>query len=510
MRRRFLHLGIAALVGAALALVLLSLGAATPVSANPGIHCVNQSGTNCASACDGGCHASVQAAVDAAIDGDLIRIAGGHYTPGGTVAAINKPLTLEGAYDSTCGTFDPDMHETILDAEWGGPVISITNAGEVMLHFLTLTHGDGSGTCAWGGCGGGVYASGSHLYVGCCFVTGNVGNTGDDEGMGGGIYAHDGTAQIWGSRIVSNTANVFSEYAGFGGGIYAHYMTAVSVRENAIQDNAGHATLEGLGGGVYLWVASDAELLTNTIRGNYGSRGTNPGNGGGVYLQHSSVVLSGNLIDSNQAQTNPYGSGAGGGVYVLHSDVHLTRNRIVGNAARAGAAARIVSTDPVTLSNNLIANNETGSNGSGVQLVNYSPPGNRVLMVNNTIAHSGDNGIVVTLYYGALTMTNNLVTGHDVGLDTQYPFTGTITADHNLFWNTSDPITGSNGIREDPLLTSRYYPGEDSPALDQGLDIVWLTVDLEGNPRPSGAYDLGAFEGVRWDVTLPLVLRSFP
>ena len=47
-----------------------------------------------------------------------------------------------------------------------------------------------------------------------------------------------------------------------------------------------------------------------------------------------------------------------------------------------------------------------------------------------------------------------------------------------------------------------------SPAADTGLDIPWLTVDLEGNPRPPGECDIGAYEGtVPWEVYLPLVLR---
>lgn len=45
--------------------------------------------------------------------------------------------------------------------------------------------------------------------------------------------------------------------------------------------------------------------------------------------------------------------------------------------------------------------------------------------------------------------------------------------------------------------------------MNYGLDVPWLTVELGGNPRPQdGGYDIGAFEGMRWEVYLPLVLHN--
>ena len=52
------------------------------------------------------------------------------------------------------------------------------------------------------------------------------------------------------------------------------------------------------------------------------------------------------------------------------------------------------------------------------------------------------------------------------------------------------------------------YPlAGDSPAINAGLTIPWLTVDLYGDSRPQGsAYDIGSDEYV-CRIHLPLVVR---
>jgi len=513
MNKRMFHCTLAALLGLALAALLLWLGAATPAQANPGIRCINQTGTGCGGDC-GFCYTSVQAAVDAAASDDEIRIAGGTYRPGGTVAAIaSKELVIRGGYAPDFGDFDPDMYETVLDAQWGGSVISITNAGDVMLQHLTLTHGDGLGNCpAWpGSCGGGIYATGANLHVGQCIITNNVGGmTGGANG--GGIYADAGNrvVEIWESRIVSNTAamssSVSSEY-GYGGGIYIREGIAL-LWENEVLDNVGGVN-HGGSGGIHLSGVTHADVLTNTIRGNRANLSIYYGGGGGLTIDgySAAVYVAGNRIEDNRAG---HLVGLGGGVYVWESDAHLARNIISNNTTGTnnwkGGGVYILSSRPVTLSNNLIARN-TATYGGGVYVTMGGTPGSQAILANNTIADNGDSGIVADRY-AALTMTNNLIAGHTVGVTNTAPVSITISADHNLFWNSSDPIVGNNVIREDPLLTSDYHLNTGSPAVDAGLDIPWLTVDLEGNPRPPGEYDIGAYEGtVPWEVYLPLVLR---
>lgn len=231
----------------------------------------------------------------------------------------------------------------MLDAQWGGSAISITNAGGVFLQHLTLTHGDGTGNCpAWpGSCGGGIYATGSNLHVGQCIITNNV----------GGVN-HGGS------------------------------------------------------GGVHLSGVTHADVLTNTIRGNKANLSTYYGGGGGLTIDSYSaaVYVAANRIEDNRAG---HMVGIGGGVYVWQSDVHLARNTIVSNTTGTngwkGSGVYILSSRPVTLSNNLIARN-TATYGGGVYVTRSGTPASQAVLVNNTIADNGNGGIVADRY-AVLTIT---------------------------------------------------------------------------------------------------------
>jgi hypothetical protein len=498
--------------------ILLGLGltlalAAAPLAA-PDIRCVNATGTGCGGAC-GGCYASIQAAINAANPDDEIRVAGGTYTDTvGTVAVITKELTIDGAYDPAFTVPDPELYPTMLDANWGGSVISITNAGDVLLRHLIIAHGDGTGNCfSTAGCGGGIYVKNTSLHVGGCEIVDNVGSRAR-WGAGGGIYACDSTVEMQNSRVVSNTAcaDPLSTNTAYGGGVYVGSFTgthSVSLRDSQFLDNVGHISDQGQGGGIYLFGVAGTEVLTNTIRGNKATLGNaTSGWGGGLYIERcSGVDVAGNRIENNVTHPNLSYGGYGGGVYVYGSDAHLARNTIVGNTTSQGGGVFIRSEQAVTLSNNLIASNLY----SGVHVTEYYAPScSRALLVNNTIADNGSSGVVAH-FYAVVTLTNDLIAGHAIGINAPTPFSGTVSADTNLFWNTSDPITGTNGIRLNPLLSPDYHPHAGSPAIDAGLTMPWLTTDLEGNLRPQGSgYDIGAFEGagVGWEVFLPLVLKN--
>jgi hypothetical protein len=513
-------------MGLALAALVLWLEAASPVQADGTVHCVNQTGTGCDAVCGGGCYPSVQAAVDAASEDHRIRIAGGTFGSGGTVAVITKSLWLEGGYITSCGTHDPDLYHTVLDAQWGGSVVSMTNAGSVVLHILTLTRGDGTGNCGTDGCGGAVYAKDTNLHLGVSVITNNVGTI-TNTGFGGAIYSTGCShyTEIWGNHIVSNTANATpsSDGFGYGGGIYIHCGPAY-VSGNHIEGNLGHVSYHGQGGGLYLTSLTGGDVMTNVISGNKGTVNliNRDGSGGGMFLGNSTgVYVAANQIEYNWG--NPKGPGYGAGLNIQSSEVHLARNTVFSNTngdpqqawVNPGGGIYISnnSNRSITLTNNLVIRNRASSHqGGGIDAISYWPSTLNLLLINNTFADNYGYGLELERYVSA-SLTNNIVSGHSEGITTTTPASTTILADTNLFSNTVDLIVGTNTTLLDPRLTITYHLSADSPAVDAGVPSG-LASDVDGDARPDGCfYDIGADEfhtgmGCNY-VHLPLVLRSF-
>jgi len=483
----------ALLMGVSAAVVLLWVSATLPAKAGSNVFCVNQSGTGCDAVCGGGCFNAVQAAINAAPDNSEIRIAGGTYTEtGGTVIVITKPLEIRGSYNQPCGeddlTFDPT--QTILDAGWGGSVISITNAGKVSLEFLTLTHGDGTGNLSGMGAGGGIFNLDTKLLVAQSVITNNLGSHAG-RGWGGGLYSslsgHFLTVQLEMNQIISNTACSDPSSHGSGGGAYLNGGN-LFMEENQIVGNQGNSLNECRGSGTYISFSSQGVIVNNLFKENTCGASQNS-YGTGLYVTMGKNIIGGNHFEGNYAD-----SGNGGGLEIAWSDVEITSNWFISNTNDAGGGMYIRSTKPVTITNNLIANNTVSYTAGGIYLVENSPGATPALLVNNTIVNNAHDAITT---WGdiILTMTNNLLSNNPIGINAVHPVSLTLSADTNLFWNTSDPLTGTNALITDPLLMADYHLEYASPAIDSGLPVPWLPEDLVGNPRPSGGgYDIGAYE----------------
>ncbi len=487
----------AALFGLMLMALSLQFIGALPVQANPATRYVATAGTDAGNDCTspGNPCATIQHAVDVAGPGDEIHVAGGTYARTGTVAAIGKELAIIGGYAPDFSAHDPAMYRTVLDANWGGSVITIDHAGDVRLEFLTITHGESMQTCGLiEKCGGGIYVNDTAVHIRHCIITDNIG-----------------------SRVV----------IAFGGGIYVKNFYSglpAEIRENQIVSNTASTADTGWGGGMFVQAGGEenwAIIADNRLENNTAST-AGWGQGGGAYVEQY-AILRNNLFLNNTASKvgKREKPGQGGGLYLWEVDgATLEANRFLGNVASAagegyGGAIFGKASVSFTMANNLVADNHASTAGGGLYLSTWSPTYPiHGRLVNNTVANNaagaGGEGIWVGSYV-SLELTNNLIAGHTVGITNTIPASSTITADTNIVWDDADPIAGTNAIHSDPLLTTDYHLRPGSPAVDAGQPIPWLMTDLEGNPRPQGSgYDLGAFEGVQSNVFLPLALRNYP
>jgi parallel beta-helix repeat protein len=237
--------------------------------------------------------------------------------------------------------------------------------------------------------GGGLWVSGSEGALSDNFIEDNRAA----RAAGGGIHIERSSSLL----VVSNTiqGNSAMGTLGEGGGVDLSYANSTlvnnTIRDNRASNSGGGVSIQGgadlsdnviegntvnwYGGGVYL-IDSDAPsdtstLTANVIRGNNAEGWGYPGRGGGVCLRLSDgVTLTRNLVQNNEAHqgSSGLGDGAGGGIYMEHGDAMLINNIVTDNwAENVGSGLEIKGSDPL-LYHTTIANN-TGGDGSGVRVV---------------------------------------------------------------------------------------------------------------------------------------------
>jgi uncharacterized repeat protein (TIGR01451 family) len=260
-------------------------------------------------------------------------------------------------------------------------------------------------------------------------------------------------------------------------------------------DNSG----VDVGGGVYVIHAgvtiSGCEIISNTT----------PTSGGGVYLYDSdNSTLRGNFVSNNTAEY-------GGGVYLRFSDATLDGNSIIANTADFGGGVRLYYSD-ATLVNNMVVDNQ----GSGLYVTSSSPR-----LLHTTIARNsgGDgSGLLITNTgsdYSTAGLTNTILVSHTVGISVMAGNTATL---ESTLWNgnTTDSDGGGTIDRSNDQFgtpafvdpdAGDYHIGAESAALEAGID-AGVDDDVDGESRPMGhGYDIGADE-VR--IELMITKHAFP
>jgi len=480
-RSRHIVLSIAA---GSLLLVLLLLmvrGGSQTARAEASVLFVKQDGSG--SVCSRSDPCALEEALSQADGDDTLVVAGGRYTgTGDAVVNLSESVALLGGWDATdtqVPVRDPKAYATTLDGEDQRRVIYIHPGITVTLDGLIIACGNAS-DAPDARQGGGIYAHDATLILRDSVISNNLAYSGTDWGQGGGTYLlHPPLAVISGSTFLSSTANAAGPGKGGGLAIYE-----------------GCATIQG-----------------NTFRGNIAGLGTNA-QGGGLYLECGEATVVRNLIEANRA--SPAGNGLGGGLYGQLIDLALSGNTLIRNCSDHGtvflqqcAGANVV--------NNLIADNCDGFHGFGSETYPLSG-----VLINNTIARNEVDAVHLGFRgsgYASLRLVNNIIVSHTTAIYVPEDPTTAVTATHTLLYGndtdmsgtritSTNEITGSVPRFRNPAVGD-YHLLPDSPAIDAGIPVPWLTLDLDGEARPAGAgYDIGADEfHWRW-LYMPLIVGS--
>ena len=480
---------------------------------------------------------SVQSAVDKAGDGDVIKVAAGTYTginnKGGhaQVVYIDKSVTIRGGYTTTNWTIsDPAANPTTLDAQGGGRVLYITGNISPTIEGLRITGGDA--TVLGIDNVGGLLIDDSAATVINNIIISNIGTgvglfQGDNVSLkgntisqndGDGIYLNGDNVTVSGNTITHNSGD-------FAGGLYVDFgSNNVKIVGNTVSYNDGQGiSLDGdnvtVSGNTIShhstdWSAglrvggNNAKIVGNTIYSNNAIHA-----GGGVELG-GDVEFIGNTVISNTA-------GVSGGGLAIHdaSGVQtITGNTFTSNSSGLeGGGIHLGGGNPV-LTNNFIFDNHADGYGSAINISSGSPR-----LLHNTIArNSGGDGSGLWMGGSTVTMTNNIIVSHTVGIYVET--SGTATIDSTLWgigawangtdWASDGIISTTNNLWGNPDFVDPnagdYHIGSNSYAIDKGVD-AGVTNDIDFHPRPYQAPDIGADEywppGALKFIYLPIIIR---
>jgi fibronectin type 3 domain-containing protein len=502
------------------ALVIAALTSVGPLSATELFVKPAGSGTTCtqSSPCT-----LATALATAAVD-DAIYLAGGVYRGAGTeVVLLNRTVSLLGGWSGApAGAVvrDPIAYESLLDGEDARRVVKITG-GAPTLDGLTIRRGNASGQVA--GCGSVFRAT-----IAC----------------GGGVLVASADATLTANLFVDNVADTTSPNPGsgaLGGAMHAFQPYSLTVRGNAFRNNLASSAAWGLGGALQVDGARGAvSIAANRFVGNRGTTSDESAGAGGALsiadtAAGGAVTVANNVFLDNIARaaapSSDFGSDGnaidayGGNVAIrgnlIRSDANGCAVRLyyfggefVGNtvASVAAFASLFVMEGggaPLRVTNNVLQ----GSSEATVR-AQASPEQPVVLdLAGNTIVNSGSGSGVRILDNTTATLTNNIVSGHAVGI--QVIGNGTVAADHTLFWNNADDgLRGADPIDGDPVFVNAaagdFHIQEGSAAIGVGFSPAgcvsdgsgtcwYVTTDIDGEARPGvGGVDVGADELAPW------------
>jgi len=388
---------------------------------------------------------------------------------------------------------------------------------------------------------------------------------GQGETIAGGAINLIGSpgSRLIGNDFSQNIAGVFSleDFKLLGGAVSVDVSNDVLVQGNRFLENATGASAapaQGNGGALEIGYSDAITVSENVFTGNVADLGPNGGLGGAVHASASrDLLIHHNTFERNRAGTS---LGIGGALVVevasaansdfitpqgiedkLNQRVTISANTfrnnqaaldLSGDQALLGGALALNRTNGLMLVNNLFVNNQARA-GAAAALLGWdtakTPPDvvRVAQVVNNTLAaNAGENGLYMEMWKTPITLTNNIVVSHTVGIHVETGQTLGMTAEvRYTVYNDNDvnsettpdsTLIETNAITA-PVAFVNFLGGDfrllpTSSARDAG-DPAGVPpappVDIEGAPRPFGAgVDIGAFEWHGPQLFLPLISRT--
>jgi photosystem II stability/assembly factor-like uncharacterized protein len=355
----------------------------------------------------------------------------------------------------------------------------------------------------------------------------------EDFKLSGGAIglASSDRALISGNRFLENASGTAAQGGdAMGGAIDIAYSDAVIVRDNIFTGNvADLGPSGGIGGAVHAQRVNDILIHHNSFVRN--RAGTRAGIGGALTLEVSRPDESWNGFTAPRGLTDTLNNRVTISANTFRENVAALDQS--GNQALLGGAMAFNSVNGVTLTNNVVANN-TARSGAGLALLGwdvtkiaYDTVRNAWLGNNTLVNNAGENGVYMEMWTTPITLTNNIVVSHTVGLHAHTnPTLGGMTAEvrYTVY---NDNTTNSEADEESALTETGVITGPvrfvdrwqgnyrlqvTSAARDAG-DPAGVppapAVDIEGTRRPFGrAVDVGAYEWHGTQVFLPMLNKT--
>ena len=224
---------------------------------------------------------------------------------------------------------------------------------------------------------------------------------GVSDGCGGGIFVDDAGAMILNNTITNNIATETASKTGYGGGDILDHADLTMIDGNMIISNTANPNGYGSGGGVCMQL-SDAQVQHNQVQENYATRANSYGLGGGITVYLGQPTIRSNKISLNWV--NPLGTPYDGAALYAFADSGLYLNNIFDYNHGASAVYLIASQS--RFARNWVTDNATSF---GIVLFGGSETG--PILFNNIVTHSGtsvrgngnkDNMLKATLLHNTL------------------------------------------------------------------------------------------------------------